>query len=241
MPPAAGAAYFPVAAVVAVGSFLAIFYVFAGYGLLLRLAVALSRGRPAPASQRVTAWPRLAVLVTAHNEERRIAARIANLLACDYPPDRLEIVVASDGSSDRTDEIVRATGDPRVSLFRPAARGGKSATQNHAIATLTAEIVVFTDADTVFEPAYLRQVAVPFADPDVGAVDGRQLIRREGAGDLGAAQGYYWRYELAIRDLESRLHILAVMSGPCMAVRRALLAPLPADVGEDCCVPLEVV
>jgi cellulose synthase/poly-beta-1,6-N-acetylglucosamine synthase-like glycosyltransferase len=230
-----------VAAFIAVASFLALFYVYAGYGLVLRIAAALVRDRGARAPPRDGSWPRLAVLVTAHNEERRIGARIANLLACDYPPERLEVVVASDGSTDRTDEIVEATGDPRVRLFRPVARGGKSATQNQAIATLTAEIVVFTDAETVFEPAFLRHVAAPFFDPDVGAVDGHQLIRGGGAGDLGTAQGYYWRYELAIRSLESRLRLLAVMSGPCMAVRRALLAPLPADVGEDCCVPLEVV
>ena len=239
-----GAAYVSVAAVLAVLCFLALFYVFAGYLLVLRLAATLLRVRGTPvmsAEPRAHEWPQLTVLVTAYNEERRIGKRIANLLDCDYPRERLDVIVASDGSSDGTDAIVQGLGDPRVRLFRPAARGGKSVTQNQAIATAAGEVIVFSDADTEFDRQFLRHIAAPFLDQAVGAVDGHQLLRHEGAGDLGEAQGYYWRYELALRTLESRLGILAVMSGPCMAVRRALLAPLPADVGEDCVVPLEVV
>jgi cellulose synthase/poly-beta-1,6-N-acetylglucosamine synthase-like glycosyltransferase len=227
-------------AAIAAVSLLGLFYVYAGYGLALRVAAAFVRARPAP-EPAGNEWPRLTVLVTAFNEERAIAERIANILACDYPAHRLELVVASDGSTDATDSIVQGARDPRVRLFRPGARGGKSMTQNLAVSTANGDIVVFTDADTVFDRKFLLEISRPFLSEEVGAVDGHLGFQRGDDGDLGASQGYYWRYELSLRELESRLGLLAVSSGACMAVRRALLRPLPADVGEDCVVPLDVV
>jgi cellulose synthase/poly-beta-1,6-N-acetylglucosamine synthase-like glycosyltransferase len=227
-------------AAIAAVSLLGLFYVYAGYGLALRVAAAFARAQAVPETA-PGEWPRLTVLVTVFNEERVIAERIANVLDCDYPAHRLELVVASDGSTDATDSIVQATRDPRVRLFRPGARGGKSMTQNLAVSTANGDIVVFTDADTAFDRKFLLEIARPFQSADVGAVDGHLGFRRGDDGDLGASQGAYWRYELTLRELESRLGLLAVASGACMAVRRELLRPLPADVGEDCVVPLDVV
>lgn len=216
-------------------------YVYAGYGLALRLAAALAPRRADEDTPAVAALPRITVLVTVFNEERGIGERVANLLDCEYPMPLLEVIVASDGSTDRTDSIVESLSDPRVRLFRSRARGGKSVTQNEALATATGDVIVFTDADTRFDRKFLMAIARPFNDAEVGAVDGHLLFRHHDAAGIGASQDRYWRYELWLRALESRLGLLAVMSGACMAVRRELLGPLPSDVGEDCIVPLDVV
>lgn len=213
-------------------------YLYGGYVLLLRLLV---RVRPGPTVVTdADHTPSVTVLITAHNEQAGISQRIRNVLACDYPVDRLTILVASDGSTDDTDRIVLAFGEPRVRLFRPVHRIGKTETQNHAIATVSANIIVFTDADTSFDTGFLRAITRPFADPAVGGVDGHLLFARE-AGAVAQSQGFYWSQELKIRGLESRLGWLTVASGACFAVRRNLFRPMTASVGEDCLIPLDVV
>lgn len=212
-------------------------YLYGGYVLCLKL---LARNQP-DAAVEVQSWPAVTVLVTVFNEARNIEARVRNVLACDYPPDKLEVLVASDGSTDGTDSIVREMADSRVKLFRPAERKGKTDTQNQAISTATGEIIVFTDADTRFDPQFLKEMASAFADPGVGGVDGHLLFLTETTDGVSRSQGFYWRQELQIRQLESRLGILAVASGACMAIRRSLFRPMLATVGEDCLVPLDVV
>lgn len=215
-----------------------LYHVYHGYLLILRLLVwAINK---APANPPEAPLPSVTLLLTVHNEEERVGGSLDNFLALDYAPDRLEILVASDGSTDRTDEIVcpyAARGPIRLVSFD---RVGKSAAQNQAIWQARGEIIAFTDADCILESNYLRELVRPFADEQVGCVAGHVRIA-DGGGSVGRGQGYYWDYELKLRELESRLGILAVASGAAMAVRRSAFVTLPPDVGEDCIVPLDTV
>ena len=212
-----------------------LYYVYHGYGLVLRLLALGRADRPIPAIPD-SALPTVTLLLTVHNEERNIARRLANILAQDFPRDRLDVLVASDGSTDRTDAQVEAYGAP-VRLIR-ADRLGKSGAQNLAVPEARGEVVVLTDADAEFAPDFLRRVAEAFTDPAVGCVT-TELHMAQLSGAVAQGQGYYWSYELKIRALESRLGILAVASGQAMAFRRSAFVPLPRDVGDDCMIPLD--
>jgi cellulose synthase/poly-beta-1,6-N-acetylglucosamine synthase-like glycosyltransferase len=228
---------------IAVGVFLcsgaALFYVYCGYGWLLGALKRLGLGAPLALGEGPA--PDVTVLVTAHNEEAEIAGRIDDLLAQRYPRDRLEIVVATDGTTDRTEAIVGAMvarGAP-VRLLRSPGRLGKSGTQNRAIPQARGEIVVLTDAATRFAPDFVAEIVKPFGDRRVGCTTGQvRLVDRPGA--VARGQGYYWRYEMKLRTLESDLGVLAVTSGQAMAFRRALFQPIPPHVGDDCIIPLDM-
>jgi cellulose synthase/poly-beta-1,6-N-acetylglucosamine synthase-like glycosyltransferase len=211
-------------------------YIYGGYYLLLRL-VAPRAPPPGPAAAPL---PELTVLITVRNEQAEIRARVQNVLDCEYEHARLEVLVASDGSTDATDSLVREFTDPRVRLLRLEG-SGKSAAQNRALATARGEIIVFTDAATRFAPGFLREIAAPFDSREVGGVDGHLLFVADAAAPLAQAQSYYWRQELRLRELESALGMLAVASGACLAARASALKALPATVGEDCVVPLDIV
>ncbi len=220
-----------------------IYYVFDGYLRLLNLIIAMAgvRSPSFATGAELHSNPFVTVLVTAYNEAAVIKQRIDNILACDYPDDLIEVIVASDGSSDGTDDIVADYPDRRVKLYRPRLRLGKSSTQNAAVAEAVGEIIVFTDADTQFHPDFITAIVGPFAAPEVGAVDGHLLFLREDGSTISSSQSFYWRYELRLRACESQLGVLAVMSGACMAVRKPLLREIPENVGEDCIVPLDIV
>ena len=184
--------------------------------------------------------PSITVLLTVHNEAAVIRTRIENILQCEYPPERLSVVVASDGSTDDTNTIIRSFCDRGVRLHESPGLG-KTATQNTAINTISSELIVFTDADVTFEPVFLNIIARKFQVPTVGAVDGRQLYSSQPTLAVQTCQGYYWNYELRLRNLESQLGILAVAAGACFAVRRSLFRTMDPAIGEDCIVPLDVV
>jgi cellulose synthase/poly-beta-1,6-N-acetylglucosamine synthase-like glycosyltransferase len=213
-------------------------YVYYGYAIVLRL---LSSRRSPPTFPGKPEEPSVTVLITVYNEVEKIQPRILNVLACDYPKDRFEILVASDGSTDGTDDRARHLRHPAVRVFRPAQRLGKTDTQNQAIAAAKGQIIVFTDADTRFSREFLKEIVRPFADPRVGGVDGHLLFEGVKESKVSQSQGTYWSQELAIRAAESSLGILGVASGACMAVRRSLFRTMKAAVGEDCLVPLDVV
>lgn len=183
----------------------------------------------------------VSVLVTVHNEADQIKERLLNILNTSYPADKVEVLVASDGSEDGTDEAVQSLRDERIRLFRPEHRVGKTETQNLAIAEARGEIIVFSDADTRFQKDFLQNIVAPFKDARVGAVDGHLLFSSDGEGKIAQSQGYYWKYELEVRQLESKAGILAVASGACLAVRKNLFRKMAPTTGEDCIVPLDVV
>jgi len=218
----------------------ALVYLYGGYTLVLSLLAYLQKTAVTVANDEHL-LPLVTVLITVFNEAKGIESRIQNVLDCEYPADRLEILVASDGSNDGTDDLVTAIADKRVCLFRPIDRRGKTDTQNQAIALATGEIVIFTDAETSFDTQFIKELVQPFSDPVVGGVDGHLLFITDPASGVSQSQGFYWRQELQIRTLESRLGILAVASGACMAVRRSIFRPMLATVGEDCLIPLDVV
>ena len=177
----------------------------------------------------------MSIVVAAHNEEDVIERRVQNLLDLDYPAGRLEILVASDASIDRTDEIVErlAGEDERVKLVR-CARAGKVSAQNRGVAESTGEIVAFSDANAVWEREALRNLVRSFADPAVGYVTGRASYE---AADGTNREGAYWRFELWVRAQESRLGSVTAGNGPIYAVRRADWIDLEPWCGHDLGLP----
>ncbi len=212
------------------GSLGALAWTHAGYPLT---AAALARFRRRDVRGE-DVLPTVAVIVAAHNEERVIERRLDNLAALDYPSDRLEIVVASDASTDRTDELVEARG---VRLLR-CERGGKVSAQTRAVRETEADIVAFSDANAAWAPDALRRLVRSFADPEVAYVCGR-LVLTDAAGDN--KEGAYWRYELWLRESESRLHSVTGGNGSIYAVRRADYVDVDPRFGHDLALPYVMV
>jgi cellulose synthase/poly-beta-1,6-N-acetylglucosamine synthase-like glycosyltransferase len=213
------------------GSLAGVFWTHAGYPLA---AAALARRRRRHVGQ--TDWtPSMSVIVPAHNEETVIERRLENLLAVDYPPEHAEIVVASDASTDRTEELVEAIAarEPRVRLLR-LPRGGKVAAQDAAVRATSGEIVAFSDANSTWAPDALRALVRRFADPEVAYVCGRlQLQRPDGTN----REGVYWRYELWLREQESDLGSITGGNGAIYAVRRSDYVVVAPTFGHDLAFP----
>ncbi|HEY7195894.1 MAG TPA: glycosyltransferase family 2 protein [Gaiellaceae bacterium] len=202
-----------------------------GYPLAARW-LAERRGRPV---RKAPQTPRVAVVVAAHNEDDVIERRLENLLALDYPAESLEILVASDASTDRTDELVEAAAgrDPRVRLVR-CPRGGKVAAQNHTVRETDAEILAFSDANARWAPETLRKLVESFADPEVAYVCGQlRLDSPDGTNREGA----YWRYEVALRSSESLLGSVTGGNGSVYAVRREDYVDVDPRFGHDLAFP----
>ncbi len=204
-------------------------YVYAGYPLLIR-ALARLLGRPVAKSDLL---PRVTVIVTAFNEERGIRAKLDNLASQDYPRELMDILVASDGSTDTTDAIVRSYPDARVRLLRVEGRMGKTACQNQAVTHSRGDIVVFTDATTEIEPHSLRRMARNFADPKVGAVAATLVYVGKGKNLTAVGGTAYWNYETALRVAESALGSLIGVSGCLYGVRRAAYRPIGPHLISD--------
>jgi cellulose synthase/poly-beta-1,6-N-acetylglucosamine synthase-like glycosyltransferase len=179
--------------------------------------------------------PSVSIVVAAHDEEDVIERRLENLLALDYPPDKVEIVVASDGSSDRTDALVEAIAarEPRVRLLR-CPRGGKVAAQNQAVRETSGEVLAFSDANALWAVAALRRLARNFSDPEVAYVCGQ--LRLEDAEGTNQ-EGVYWRYELAVREAESQLGSVTGGNGSIYAVRRSDYVDVDPRFGHDLALP----
>ena len=176
-------------------------------------------------------FPRVAMVVAAHNEARVIAEKLTNSWSLDYPADRFRLVVGSDGSSDNTVEILNACGDPRLQVRRYAQRRGKISVLNDLIRETDADIVVMSDANTMFAPDALRLLVPHFSDPLVGCVSGELSLEQEGG---VSGEGLYWKYEGWIKRSESRLGFLIGCNGGIYALRRALYQPLPpSTIVED--------
>ncbi len=183
--------------------------------------------------------PSVSVIVAAHNEETVIERRIENLLALDYPPEKVEIVVASDASTDGTDEIVRrlAAREPRVRLLA-CERGGKVAAQNRAVAGSSAEVVAFSDANATWAPDALRKLVSNLADPGVAYVCGRLQLE---SADGSNREGLYWRYELWLRGQESKLGSITGGNGSIYALKHADYVEVDPRFGHDLSLPYVLV
>jgi cellulose synthase/poly-beta-1,6-N-acetylglucosamine synthase-like glycosyltransferase len=174
-------------------------------------------------------------VVAAHDEAQVIERRLENLLALDYPSDRLEVVVASDASTDGTDELVEAVAarEPRVRLLR-CPRGGKVAAQNLAVRETTGDVVAFSDANATWAPDALRRLVEPLADPDVAYACGRLRLQ---AADGSNREGLYWRYELWLRQRESLVGSITAGNGAIYALRRADYVATQPDFAHDIGMP----
>lgn len=195
-----------------------IFYVYAGYpAILLCLAAVLDRKNIAYGS--VEQLPFVSFIIAAHNEEQVIRKKLANCLALDYPREKIEFFVVSDQSNDRTEEIVAEFANEKIILLRTAGRLGKTGAQNTAVRQAAGEILVFSDANSLWENGALRALADPFADPRVGYACGRLRYTNTRNEVAGYSESLYWRYEVFLRRLESATGSITAGNGAIYAVR----------------------
>ncbi|HYH10442.1 MAG TPA: glycosyltransferase family 2 protein [Thermoanaerobaculia bacterium] len=203
-------------------------YIYFGYPALLWV---LSKLRPRPV-RAADVTPRVTFVIAAYNEESNIADKIANTLSLDYPGEQLEVLIVSNGSTDRTNEIVASWNDPRVKLIA-LPKPGKMQALNEGARVATGEILVFTDADFLLDPHTLRLMASKFADPEVGGVCGARNtnVRREGDA-TGEGEGLYARWDKWQKTLESKIGSVFAADGLLYAIRRELYVPI-ADMHAD--------
>jgi cellulose synthase/poly-beta-1,6-N-acetylglucosamine synthase-like glycosyltransferase len=212
-------------------SLVALVWTHVGYALATALAARMRR-RGVDARD---IEPSVSVVVAAHNEHDVIERRVRNLLDLDYPRESIEVVVASDASTDGTDEVVErlAAEDPRVKLVA-CERGGKVAAQNRGVGESSGEVVAFSDANALWQRDALRKLVRSFADPAVGYVTGRASYE---AADGTNREGAYWRFELWLRAQESRVESVTAGNGPIYAVRRSEWIDVPPWCGHDLGLP----
>ena len=207
----------------------ALFYTYAGYPLLLALVSTLRPQRV----RRGTLEPTVTLIITAYNEERALAAKLENSLALDYPRELTEIIVASDCSTDRTDEIARDFSARGVLLCRQSERLGKTAAQNAAVEQAHSEIIIFSDATSHYQPDVIRTLMSNFADSRVGCVAGRLVYVDPADSRVGRGTRSYWSYETFLKRHESRAGSLIGASGCLYAVRRSAYVPLYHEACSD--------
>ncbi len=215
-------------------SLAAILVVWVGYPItLFLLAAVLGERRHLPVyTPGQSDWPSVTVIIAAYNEERHVISRINNLLEQEYPGP-MEIIVGSDGSDDRTNDLVASLNHPQVRLAAFGVRRGRAAVHNDCVQMAQGEIVVFTDAETVFKPDYLRLIVQHFKDPRVGGAFGSFRYLNTSDSGISESAGFYWRYEKKIREAESQLGILAFGYGCGTALRKAVYKPLSRDEDMD--------
>ena len=214
-----------------------VLYTYAAFPALVLLRARL---RHVPVQAR-DGTPRVSLLVAAYNERASIGTKLENSLTLDYPQDCLEIVVASDGSDDGTDDIVRAREKDGVRLLS-LPRGGKAAALDAAVAASTGEILVFSDANSIYAADAIRALVRPFADPRVGGVAGNQRYR-PGSAAAGTAEGEraYWNFDRALKEAESRAGSTISATGAIYAIRRSLFQGVPVGVTDDFAISTSVI
>jgi glycosyltransferase involved in cell wall biosynthesis len=201
-------------------------YAVAPLGILIRAAV---RRRPVASA---AVEPSVTVVIAARNEAGVIAQRLANLAAQDYPADRLQVVIASDGSEDDTVRIARAAAGPRVTVL-DLPRVGKADALNAAVAQASGDVIVFSDANTRFASDAVRAIVRPLADPTVGGVAGNQVYERGGAADQSHGERGYWDFDRLIKRAESAAGSTVSATGALYAVRRELVPTIISGVTDD--------
>ena len=203
-------------------------YTFIGYGLILYCLVLIRRAifGPRPLPVIANHMPSVAVVVAAFNEENCISAKIENTLSLHYPG-RVEYLFVSDGSTDSTPNIISKYSDIRL-LHEPERRG-KIAAMERAAAATDAEILVFTDANTILNRDALLNICRHYRDASVGAVSGEKKVSTDGVADATAGEGFYWKYESKLKQWDSELYTVVGAAGELFSVRRCLYSPVPPD------------
>lgn len=216
-------------------------YVWLGYPLLLWFGgLFFGRVRLAGFGKII---PHISILVAAHNEAATLPERIENIFESNYPQDHIEVVVASDGSTDATVSVCKELKKkfPAVRVLDLQPQQGRAEAHNRGVPECTGDIVVFTDADTLFAPHFLRSIIDPFTDLKIGFASGILNYENVGENAVTESVGLYWRFEMLLRRLEDRLGVYVFGSGACCAVRRELFKSLPPTGDVDFTTPLDVV
>lgn len=219
-----------------------VFYAFFGYGILLFAIIKIKRfinGKPLPPPVDYTTLPTCTLVVAAYNEEAFIAEKIQNTLALNYPEGKLDLVFITDGSTDRTPELIAAY--PRIKLEHRNERKGKLAAVHRVMHTITTDIVVFTDANTFLNADAIVNICRHYADPNIGAVAGEKRINVDVKADATAGEGFYWKYESKLKTWDFELNTVVGAAGELFSIRTALYRPVPAtSIIEDFMISLWV-
>ncbi len=210
-------------------AFAALFYTYIGYPLLVYL---VSIAFPKKVLKN-DFEPKVTILITAYNEEKAIREKLENTLEIEYPKEKLEILVASDGSNDATDKIVKEFERYGVKLFHQVGRKGKTYTQNKAVEKASGEIILFSDATTDYKSNILREILPNFADESVGCAAGKLIYVDKSDSDVGKGAKSYWNYETFIKESESNACSLIGASGCLYAVRKSAYQPMYAEACSD--------
>jgi len=217
-----------------------IVYIYAGYPIIVCLIAPVLNRKV----RKADIEPSVTVVIAAFNEEQDIRDTVVNKLEQDYPSERLEVVVVSDGSTDRTDEIVRDLAERnhgRLRLLRQELRQGKTQALNLALRYASTDLVVFSDANSIYAPRALRALVRSFADPSVGYVTGQMVYTNPNDAGIGKGASRYMSYENTLRALETRVGSIVGVDGGIDAIRRELYAPMRPDQLPDFVLPLSIV
>ncbi len=185
-------------------------------------------------------FPSVSLIIPAYNEEKNIAKKVENTLSLEYPSEKVEILVGSDGSTDQTAEIMGNLMSERVRFFDFKENRGKTAVQNDLVSHSHGDILIFTDAASFLHPKAIKKIVRNFADPRIGCVAGRMRFVNTDKTLTTQSQGLYWRYETKIRSMESKLGRLIGVDGPLYAVKRDFYIPLEHYIMSDFLTPLLV-
>lgn len=214
-------------------------YVYLGYPLIL--AIWSRFLTKATCDQQENYEPHISIMISAFNEESCIENTISNKLGLDYPQDKLELIVISDSSSDATDEIVRGFEDPRIKFFRQSPRQGKSAALNIAESHASGEILIFSDANSVYQTDALKKLVRRFSDPEIGYVTGKMIYTTLDGSVIGDGCDAYMKYENYLREHESKIGSIVGVDGGIDAMRKEIFTKLNADQLPDFVQPLNVI
>ncbi|MCD6505949.1 glycosyltransferase family 2 protein [Candidatus Poribacteria bacterium] len=221
-----------------------IIYTYFGYPLTL---LVLSRFKTALPRKSYNRHPLVSVIISAYNEEKVIGAKLRNLLDQEYPKDKLEVIVVSDGSTDDTDIIVQRFPDPRVKLIKLPERGGKPRALNVGVSHARGEIILFSDSRQLYARNSIKEIVANFNDESVGAVSGELCLvegpdyQSGGLNETTESIGIYWKYEKLLRKLESRMDSVVGATGAIYAIRRELFHPIAEDIIlDDVLIPMRV-
>ncbi len=212
-------------------------YIYLGYFLLVIFLGKVMQKKV----KKANIEPSVALMIAAYNEESSIAKKIENSLSLDYPQDKFKIIVVSDGSTDRTDEIVKSYADRGVELIRVEGRVGKTEARNVAVRSVREEIIIFSDATTKYKTDIVRKLVRNFADKTVGMVTGHLIYQDGDDTQMGLGQKLYWQYESLIKKSQTEMGTLTGSVGCVTAFRTGLYTPLPDNIIEDFTGPLMMV
>jgi cellulose synthase/poly-beta-1,6-N-acetylglucosamine synthase-like glycosyltransferase len=213
-----------------------IFYAYLGYPLFI-LFLSLFVNKKV---NKGNIEPSVTFLIAAYNEEKNIREKLENTLSLDYPKEKLEIIVASDASEDRTDEIVKEFADQGVILHRVEGRVGKTETQNQTVKIVKGDIIIFSDATTKYKDDAIKKIVRNYNDPSIGAVSGRYEYVNPTGAPVGLGTILFWKYENSVKSRQTRIETVTGCCGCIYSVRKSLYEPLPRDIISDLVEPLKI-